>query len=136
MTTECNVVPELDLRLVENYIKNIIETISENYIILKCFVKKKKKKFCRLYHTIGSTLNFLILVLQLCKLKFLFSWDAHWGLYSSSKIWSLQFTLKCFMKKLYLYLNLCVYICIFLDTYIHLYLYTYTQVNLCKKSNF
>lgn len=44
MTTECNVVPELDLRLVENYIKNIIETISENYIILKCFVKKKKKK--------------------------------------------------------------------------------------------
>lgn len=45
MTTECNVVPELDLRLVENYIKNIIETISENYIILKCFVKKKKKSF-------------------------------------------------------------------------------------------
>lgn len=33
ITTECNVVPELDLRLIENYIKNIIETISGNYII-------------------------------------------------------------------------------------------------------
>ena len=33
MTAECNVVPELDLRMVENCIKNIIETISGNYII-------------------------------------------------------------------------------------------------------